>query len=78
MPIQDFGYTAFSIMDAIRTLLDLAIIAWPVIPPNAFHGTVNEIDNFTFKLAESKIAELSAISTTVTPTKITSALWTMP
>lgn len=65
-------------MDAIRTLLDLAIIAWPVIPPNAFHGTVNEIDNFTFKLAESKIAELSAISTTVTPTKITSALWTMP
>ncbi|KAF2630362.1 hypothetical protein BU25DRAFT_446601 [Macroventuria anomochaeta] len=51
-------------MSLVRMLLDLSIVAWPLLPPNAFHGTDEEIDDFTFKLAESKLVELTAISTT--------------
>lgn len=52
-------------MTILQTLMDLTIIAWPILPANTFHGTDEEVNRITFKIAESKIEELNAISTTV-------------
>jgi hypothetical protein len=52
-------------MNPWRAVGDLFIIAWPILPPDAFIGTQKQIDDFTFKLTESKIQELNSISTTV-------------
>jgi predicted transcriptional regulator len=52
-------------MGVLPRLLDLVIFAWPTLPSNAFLGSQKEIDDFTFKLAKSKIEELNTISTTV-------------
>lgn len=52
-------------MGFIRTVLDLFVVMWPVLPSDAFHGNEDQVNDFTFKLAESKIAELNATSTVV-------------
>lgn len=50
----------------LNTLLDLSVRLWPVLHLDAFEGAdTDQLDKFTFKLAESKIEELNAISTTV-------------
>jgi hypothetical protein len=46
-------------------VLDLFILAWPALPSDAFDGNPEQVDDFTFRLAESKIRELDAVSTTV-------------
>jgi hypothetical protein len=62
--VNDIDQQQFT-MDVCRAVGDLFIIAWPILPPDAFKGTQKQIDDFTFSLSESKIQELNAISTTV-------------
>lgn len=52
-------------LEVSSVVLDLFIQAWPALPPNAFEGDAAQVDDFTFKLAESKIQELNAVSTAV-------------
>jgi hypothetical protein len=52
-------------MNLLWAIKDLFIVAWPILPPDAFKGDQYQTDDFTFKLAESKIQELNAVSTTV-------------
>lgn len=62
----DHDAFAMNLLCAVR---DLFIVAWPILPPDAFKGDKDQIDDFTFKLAESKIQELNAVSTTVNSSK---------
>jgi hypothetical protein len=48
-----------------RAALDLFILAWPALPSDAFDGNPRQVDDFTFRLAESKIRELDTASPTV-------------
>jgi hypothetical protein len=52
-------------MGALDLTLDIFIRAWPTLEPNAFDGDEDQINDFTFRLADSKIDELNAVSTTV-------------
>ena len=55
-------------MSIARAVLDLVIIAWPLIPDDAFHGDEDELNDFTFQLANGKIDELKSVTTTVSLT----------
>lgn len=48
-----------------RTLLDLCIRQWPLLPSGAFNGAQEDVDTYTFALARYKIEELQAHATTV-------------
>jgi hypothetical protein len=62
--VNDIDQQQFA-MNVWRAVGDLFVVAWPILPPDAFKGTQKQIDDFTFRLSESKIQELNAISTTV-------------